>query len=76
MSGLLLYSHVDDFPDEAQRQVKEWMTGRMKEISGEENIEDLFLDYVIELIGCLLTHSFTYLLAHLFISLLTRSLTR
>jgi hypothetical protein len=65
MSGLLAYSYSDDFSEEVQRKIKDWIVSRMKETSGDENIEDLFLDYIVTLIGTLLTHSLTHSLTHI-----------
>ena len=69
MSGLLAYSYSDDFSEEVQRKIKEWIVSRMKETSGDDNIEDLFLDYIVTLIGTLLTHNITLILVYLFTSL-------
>ena len=69
MSGLLAYSYSDDFSEEVQRKIKEWIVSRMKETSGEDNIEDLFLDYIVTLIGTLLTNNIPPILVHLLTSL-------
>lgn len=69
MSGLLAYSYSDDFSEEVQRKIKEWIVSRMKETSGDDNIEDLFLDYIVTLIGTLLNHNIPPILVYLLTSL-------